>query len=224
MCPEAGLLSAYLDGEVPSPWNERIGEHVATCEACGDRVGSWRLLSGRLHAESRGTADSLCSGESAVADRIGERLGSRLDASLPGSAMGKAGRGASAGLLVPLPLAAAAAVVLMLAGALASGFFTSAPSAALAAAPPASAAQSPGGRAATAVGTGTASSPTMESLVRYLETQNAPVNITIELPAGTTFPLGGEPVIVKDPMGQTVSLPPSGSPDFLMTGTDGTGR
>ncbi|MEI6389190.1 MAG: zf-HC2 domain-containing protein [Spirochaetota bacterium] len=227
MCPESSLLSAWLDGEVPSPWNERIDEHVASCEACGDRVGSWRLLSGRLHAESPGSAESLRSPESAVVDRIAARLGIRLDARLPGPTAGKAGRrniGGRAGLLLPLPLAAAAAVVLMLTGALASGLFSSSRPPALAAAPPASAQQRGGGSTATAVDTGSASSPTMEALVRYLETQNAPVNITIELPVGTAFPVGGEPVIVKVPMGQTVSLSPPGSSDFLMTGTEGSGR
>ncbi|MBU1079772.1 MAG: zf-HC2 domain-containing protein, partial [Spirochaetes bacterium] len=34
MCPDRELLSAWADGEVPSPWRETIDRHVAACESC----------------------------------------------------------------------------------------------------------------------------------------------------------------------------------------------
>jgi len=34
MCPDHEILSAYFDGEVPSPWDRSIAEHVAGCAAC----------------------------------------------------------------------------------------------------------------------------------------------------------------------------------------------
>jgi len=34
MCPERDILSAYVDGEVPPPWDRTIADHVAGCESC----------------------------------------------------------------------------------------------------------------------------------------------------------------------------------------------
>ena len=34
MCPDRGLLSAYVDGEVPSPWKERLAAHLSECPSC----------------------------------------------------------------------------------------------------------------------------------------------------------------------------------------------
>jgi hypothetical protein len=52
---------------------------------------------------------------------------------------------------------------------------------------------------------GIASNASIDSLVRYLETQNAQVNLTIQLPSGATFGSTGKPVIVK---ATDASLPP----------------
>ncbi|MDR2193919.1 MAG: zf-HC2 domain-containing protein [Treponema sp.] len=34
MCPERQLLSVYLDGELPSPWKERMEAHLVSCSEC----------------------------------------------------------------------------------------------------------------------------------------------------------------------------------------------
>ena len=34
MCPDNGILSAYLDGEIDAPWNKAIAEHLASCDLC----------------------------------------------------------------------------------------------------------------------------------------------------------------------------------------------
>jgi anti-sigma factor RsiW len=34
MCPDREILSAYLDGEVESPWSREIEGHLAGCESC----------------------------------------------------------------------------------------------------------------------------------------------------------------------------------------------
>jgi predicted anti-sigma-YlaC factor YlaD len=34
MCPDREILSAYLDGEVSSPWDAVIAEHAASCAEC----------------------------------------------------------------------------------------------------------------------------------------------------------------------------------------------
>ena len=33
-CPDSDLYSAYIDGEVPSPWKERLEVHIASCPRC----------------------------------------------------------------------------------------------------------------------------------------------------------------------------------------------
>jgi hypothetical protein len=35
MCPDSKLLSAFYDGEVASPWKEKIEEHITECAQCG---------------------------------------------------------------------------------------------------------------------------------------------------------------------------------------------
>lgn len=44
MCPDETLLTAYVDGEVPSPWKERLELHLAHCDRCRGRVQSYRML------------------------------------------------------------------------------------------------------------------------------------------------------------------------------------
>lgn len=33
-CPDSDLYSAYADGEVPSPWKEKLEAHLASCQQC----------------------------------------------------------------------------------------------------------------------------------------------------------------------------------------------
>ena len=40
MCPDHEILSAYFDGEVPSPWDRDIAAHVAGCELCTAALGA----------------------------------------------------------------------------------------------------------------------------------------------------------------------------------------
>jgi len=45
MCPDRQIVSAFLDGEIESPWDKAIVEHLASCQTC-------RSLHARL-AETR---------------------------------------------------------------------------------------------------------------------------------------------------------------------------
>ncbi len=38
MCPDREILSAYLDGEVESPWKETVADHIGGCEACRSQL------------------------------------------------------------------------------------------------------------------------------------------------------------------------------------------
>ncbi len=44
MCPDEELLSSFLDGEVPSPWKERIDQHLLKCSVCSAKLESYRFL------------------------------------------------------------------------------------------------------------------------------------------------------------------------------------
>lgn len=213
MCPDAELLCAWNDGEVPAPWSERIASHVADCPSCSGKVGSWRKLSGRLR--SAGGID-----EAAAVSRIRARLDEGV--AEPAMAGSRRGRGLSiasprrAGpFTLPRPLAAAAALALLFTGAilggLSGGFFAGS-----AAGPMAKASASDPG---STLASNLPSTSNMESLVRYLEAQNAQVSVTIQLPQNSAFTSKGEPLIVKTVPGETVSWPPGGSTGgFVMTG------
>jgi anti-sigma factor RsiW len=48
MCPDPQMLSLYHDGELPSPWKEKLESHLADCSVCGERLERLRRLSGIL--------------------------------------------------------------------------------------------------------------------------------------------------------------------------------
>jgi hypothetical protein len=43
MCPDRQLLSVYLDGELPSPWKEKLESHLARCPDCRRELERYRL-------------------------------------------------------------------------------------------------------------------------------------------------------------------------------------
>ena len=51
-CPDYEILSAYFDGEVQSPWDTEIKEHLVNCEGCRERLESLNRLSGVLNKDS----------------------------------------------------------------------------------------------------------------------------------------------------------------------------
>ncbi|WP_028973728.1 anti-sigma factor family protein [Spirochaeta cellobiosiphila] len=44
MCPDKTLLSAYLDNEVPTPWDHQIKEHIDSCPECKQEYLSLKNL------------------------------------------------------------------------------------------------------------------------------------------------------------------------------------
>ncbi len=205
MCPDAELLSAWTDGEVPSPWKERISDHLSSCAGCADKVAAFRQLSTRLLAS--GKLD-----EAAIAGRVARRLGLDPDREGSGATGPKlvSSRAKRMGIALPLPAAAAAAAALLILGGL-SGRMLGAPG---------MLARSSSNAQATEVAASSSSgNPTMDSLVRYIEAQNAPGTVSIVLPANASFSGGGAPMIVKTPPVETVSLPPSNAGlGFVMSG------
>jgi anti-sigma factor RsiW len=206
MCPDRDLVSAFVDGEVPSPWRERLEEHLASCAKCAALASSYAALGDRLRAE-------LVADEAASLARGRTRLDTLL-AGMPGPgaaippAIDEPRAGALAGprawrgsVSLPLPLAAAAALlVLLLGGATTILAFKSGRGAAIQAIASGEIAPPPQAKAQPA---------SMDELLRYLDANDAQVTLTIKLPSGTSFGSAGNPVIMR--AGQVVRPQASGT-------------
>jgi anti-sigma factor RsiW len=114
MCPDRQILSVYFDGELPSPWKEKMERHLASCPACRGIIENWKRISGDL----RGGEE-----DSGAAGRVWEALCRRME-DLKGREEFPGGEGRRKSLwrrtvILPFPAAAAmaaaaAAVVLVL--------------------------------------------------------------------------------------------------------------
>ncbi|MDR1870055.1 MAG: zf-HC2 domain-containing protein [Treponema sp.] len=120
MCPDPQLLSIYLDGELPSPWKEKMEAHLTQCPECGKKLENFQRLHGLFKKDTRswrtvaergsantGAEDFLSEPEmEAAKDRVwrkmefGRRFNSRS-------------RLWQRRLSIPLPAAAAAAAVII---------------------------------------------------------------------------------------------------------------
>jgi anti-sigma factor RsiW len=189
MCPDRDLVSAYIDGEVPSPWRERLEEHIAACSDCAALAADYTALGERLRVER--AAD-----ESAALARGRARLEALLAdipeaGALPHAVSHGPKRPASRAvwrrsISLPLPLAAAAALIVILLGGATAAL-----------------ALKPGvGASIQAVASGElaprqAQPASMDELLRYLNSSDGQVTLTINLPTGTTFGSAGKPVIMR---------------------------
>ncbi|MDR2160115.1 MAG: zf-HC2 domain-containing protein [Treponema sp.] len=104
MCPDREILSVYLDGELPSPWKEKLESHLGGCARCRERLEAYRAV--RRMVLDRPAAGAM----EAAKERVRAGLEKR---------MGAAPRYRSAGvwrrhIAVPLPVAAAAAAVFVI--------------------------------------------------------------------------------------------------------------
>jgi len=106
-CPDRQLLSVYFDGELPSPWKEKMEAHVAGCPACARRLEAYRRDS--LVAAREGDA-----GLPAARERVWQKLEQRMGADVP-SARPRYAAVWRRSVSIPLPAAAAAAIILIVA-------------------------------------------------------------------------------------------------------------
>lgn len=176
MCPDRELLSALVDGEVPSPWSDALERHILGCQTCAREVASLRSLHSLL-ADDAATLDISAAG---ACERVEEQL--RLQP--PRSA--RVDQLWTRRYAIPLPAAAAAAVLMaVLSFALIqsnrhNADLRVAVQKAIEATP------------VSTSGVG------IESILDYLSKQNAAVNVNITLPAGTYAGATGEPFIVRE--------------------------
>lgn len=51
-CPNSDLYSAFVDGEIPSPWKEKLENHISHCEKCSKKVQQYRALREAMKIET----------------------------------------------------------------------------------------------------------------------------------------------------------------------------
>jgi hypothetical protein len=186
MCPDRQILSVYADGELPSPWKEKLEAHVASCPACREALESWRGISASLWK-----AD-----DPAVKERVWGDLSRRIDGAdqaerfqeiVPASGFWRRSVTLPFPAAAALGAAAAAAFVLTLT----SLWFRAVPAvAAPAAAPP----------VISGIDTELISiSPLndMSQVLQYLSSTDSNDIVIIRLPESRSFQSAGEPQIIK---------------------------
>lgn len=52
-CPDPDLYSALLDGEVPSPWKEKLEAHLARCPSCAARFKAYGRIMTAIRASQK---------------------------------------------------------------------------------------------------------------------------------------------------------------------------
>jgi hypothetical protein len=198
MCPDHQILSVYMDGELPSPWKEKMEDHLARCARCREKLESYRRASRLL--DRAGTGGGVEEALKGAKERVWLKLQDKPERGFsprPGVW--------SRSVAVPLPAAAAAAILFIALGALIfrQFFFT----------PPA--------RDEMAAGVeldlpGIMPVSDMSGVLQYLGSQDTGDIVILRLPESRNFMRSGEPRIIKAaelPAVRGRSRPPrSGSP------------
>jgi len=120
MCPDPQLLSIYIDGELPSPWKEKMESHFSQCSVCREKLENLQRLHEFLKkdtTERRTIAVDAKGSDSAVEHETEfiEEARTRVWQKLETKRRFKSRAGLwQRRLSIPLPAAAAAAVIIAL--------------------------------------------------------------------------------------------------------------
>ncbi|HCM28292.1 MAG TPA: hypothetical protein DIC34_17475 [Treponema sp.] len=177
MCPDRQIVSLFADGELPSPWREKLLAHADACPSCTTLLSNYRSVSAAL---ARPAADEAM--EAAKA-RVWREL-SAVRVVRPGIAAGRSTSVWHRSLVLPWPAAVAAVLVVAIAAA-----FIGAP------------AFAPNDRAIARLGSDVqpvVPVADMDGVLRYLESQESSADILIiRLPDSKDFLQSGEPALVR---------------------------
>ena len=112
MCPDRQIISTYLDGELLSPWKEKMEAHLNSCPKCQAILAKYKKLKGCF-------LDSAQENMEAARERVWEKLNNPVFAGAqlanPVRKEGRLARLWRKNITLPLPAAAAAAIVILLA-------------------------------------------------------------------------------------------------------------
>ena len=172
MCPDPQMISLYHDGELPSPWKEKLEFHMADCSGCRERLEWLRRLS-----------DVLSEGADCSADSARRRVWQRLRSPAAAPAWIRSQPIWNRSVRVPLPLLLAAAALILALGV----FFVRSPRTA----PPAHSALS-------ALDMQTVVPVAdLNSIWQYLGNDDSGDIVIIRLPESRSFNSYGEPAIIR---------------------------
>lgn len=214
MCPDQQLISVFMDGELPSPWKEKMETHLAQCPSCKKSLENYR----QLFAPVKETVFD----EKALMEAAKDRVWQNMAQSLQSRRQHRAKPRSFAGMLrhrvsVSMPaVAAAAAVFVIMASFLVGGRFTSQPAAVQVAAPTMAEMQMPMLPAMAAM-PGVMPMPTMSNTIlsseealpnvlpamdmsgvlQYLGGLGTGEIIILRLPENRSFISSGEPTMIK---------------------------
>jgi hypothetical protein len=190
MCPDRQIISLYLDGELPSPWDGKMEAHLETYEKCRAALAGYRNIKNYLLDPKSPLADNE---EKSLAEAH-ERVWQKLTA--PGLVVSKEPRKAmginriwSRHITLPLPAAAAAAVVFLVLFALVGVRSLSRP------APVLQEQVAAGGIGL--IDNGMVNIQDMAGVLQYLSNQDNGDFMVIRLPESRTFSRIGEPALIN---------------------------
>jgi anti-sigma factor RsiW len=182
MCPDRQILSLYFDGELPSPWKEKMEAHLESCAGCRARLETYRsfsLASGIIGEDEIGAAK----------DRVWNRLAAPPPVNPAESGGLFPGGEGFWNRRVTLPLPAAAAIFIIIA------FF-----AILALKPQGAVLISDTPPVASVIDmdvSGIAPVSDMSGVLQYLSSQDTSEFVIIRLPESRSFSRFGEPALLK---------------------------
>jgi anti-sigma factor RsiW len=207
MCPDAELLSAYFDHEIPSPYAERLAKHVGSCPACQAKLAAFADLRSTLESDTPLPGEGLAQ-EAILRDLAGIQPGKKT--TVKGSfSLGREFWGHSWQIPVPMAIAALLAVAIIPSvgviafshssprslAAAKENFPTAAPDAA--ASERAFAYAQPASDQAIDLSGSEAEFSDIDSLLRYLDSSNTSITVNIQLPAGKPLEYSGAPRLRK---------------------------
>ncbi|MDR3170419.1 MAG: zf-HC2 domain-containing protein [Treponema sp.] len=184
MCPDRHILSVYFDGELPSPWKEKMEAHLASCRECKVWLEQYRHCSQALGSPATAEASGNAALEAAQ-----ERVWLKISQGAAGiSAFPRRQNPWARRVSIPLPVAAAAAVLLVIACVLSLTRT------------PAVSAPATDTFAGTGMGLGVQEMVPISDqngVLQYLEQENTADILIIRLPETKSFKSAGEPTILK---------------------------
>ncbi|MCL2229923.1 MAG: hypothetical protein FWC01_02410 [Treponema sp.] len=116
MCPDPQILSIHVDGELPSPWNEKMESHLKSCPECREKFENFKRLHELFKKDNtvkrryvERVVDEPAGERVYTEDEMRERVWNRIKKQRPQKPRVWRRR-----LSIPLPAAAAAAIIIAL--------------------------------------------------------------------------------------------------------------
>lgn len=182
MCPDDALLSAFVDGEIPSPWKERMEIHMAGCRECSRKVESFRSLQRSMLALD---AEADLRTLSAAKARIGASIDfGATDRNVGTSAVERLRHLWTQRVPMPMPILAASLLALVFLVGISLGLF--------------SPFMNRAGLMASASKTIAPQAATLEMIAQYMK-QSSVEPLMIEMPQESIFSQLGNPIVVSSP-------------------------